>query len=309
MKYTYDIVKNRFEERGYSLLSETYKNNKEYLIYTCSKHQNKGEMKITFSNFLKGNGCVYCAYESGKHLSKIPNDIVQEEVEKRGNIYVDSVSINNKTCFRFLCSKHLDKGVQEQNFQDLKKGKCGCKFCNGLRENEDFQILLNNKFSTIKLIGNYNGTRKRVKVKCIKHNYTWEPYAYNLISGHGCPKCAIEKNLQRIKISTDELQNRFSSSQPNAELITQIDNISSVSQIVEVKCKICNMFWKTSFHNLTKTNHTSCPKCSLIKNSSLHRKSNSTFLKELESLDTTVIPLEEYKSSNKEKILCSCKKT
>ena len=56
-KYDINFVRQKFEERGYKLISETYKNNKEYLFYECPKH---GVNKITFSHFMQGVGCKEC---------------------------------------------------------------------------------------------------------------------------------------------------------------------------------------------------------------------------------------------------------
>lgn len=56
-KLTYEFVKGKFEERGYTLLSNEYTTNKVKLDYRCSK----GHFgSITYSDFKRGRGCPIC---------------------------------------------------------------------------------------------------------------------------------------------------------------------------------------------------------------------------------------------------------
>jgi len=62
-KHTIKEAKEKFNKRGYDLLSTTYKTNKEYLFYNCRKHPSDKPKKITMDNFLKGKGCASCGGE------------------------------------------------------------------------------------------------------------------------------------------------------------------------------------------------------------------------------------------------------
>lgn len=42
----------------------------------------------------------------------------------------------------------------------------------------------------IKIIGKYNGYGKRIKCQCVIDGYMWNPFAYNIACGSGCPVCA-----------------------------------------------------------------------------------------------------------------------
>jgi len=70
--------------------------------------------------------------------------------------------------------------------------------------------MVKEKFPHISVIGDYFGARKKVKVRCNIDGNKWEPYAYNLLSGCGCPVCHYNKigDLKRIpqKIKMDKLQ-------------------------------------------------------------------------------------------------------
>lgn len=63
-KLTIDIVKKRFEERGYELLSTEYKNVKEKMEYRCKRHPEIIQ-KISWRVFKNGGGCLYCNNYAG----------------------------------------------------------------------------------------------------------------------------------------------------------------------------------------------------------------------------------------------------
>lgn len=67
VKYTLTQVSDKFAERGYRLTSTEYLNVHENLTYICGKHPNI-EQKITFTNFLSGQGCSVCKQSKGEKL-------------------------------------------------------------------------------------------------------------------------------------------------------------------------------------------------------------------------------------------------
>ena len=75
-------------------------------LYICKTHQNKGEQRIDYEHFKRNQGCVYCAYEQGRQVHQIPEDICKEQVEGNGYIYVGLERINKQTSVRFICPKH-----------------------------------------------------------------------------------------------------------------------------------------------------------------------------------------------------------
>jgi len=56
-KLTIEFVRESFAERGYTLLSTEYKDNRTKLLYICC---NGHESEITFSNWAHGQRCAYC---------------------------------------------------------------------------------------------------------------------------------------------------------------------------------------------------------------------------------------------------------
>lgn len=50
----------------------------------------------------------------------------------------------------------------------------------------------------ITIIGEYKGSREKVKCRC-SCGHEWEPIAYSLTSGCGCPKCATSKGEKMVE--------------------------------------------------------------------------------------------------------------
>lgn len=74
VKYTYEQVKNIVEEKGYSLLSTEYVNNKTPLEVKCFKEH---IFYPTLDNFQKGTGCPHRAkkYKGEEKVANILNDL------------------------------------------------------------------------------------------------------------------------------------------------------------------------------------------------------------------------------------------
>lgn len=262
-RYDYSVVKEKFNERGYILISKIYKNTKTYLEYICTKHPDRGIQKIRFDHFLDNGGCPYCAFENGKTPSKIPTDLVKEKVENMGLKFVDVYYQKQSLRVRFICPIHEHKGVQDCPWPSIKKARNVCSYCNGTkRTTEDFREIIKNKFPDIEVIGEYTGAKKRIKCKCLIHNYEWEPLAYNLLSGYGCPHCGNEKVGIKKRTSPEEKMERLTYYHPNI-LFSEDDLYNKLSHdYISCECKICGCKWKASYSNLTHSyNHTGCPKC------------------------------------------------
>ena len=62
--YTYDEIKQEFEERGYILLTDHKLKSEEKYEYICKKHEDKGSQFIDWGHFhCNKRGCYYCGRE------------------------------------------------------------------------------------------------------------------------------------------------------------------------------------------------------------------------------------------------------
>lgn len=262
MKYTIDKVREIFNSHNYELISSEYINTTTPLEYICNTHRNKGVQKITLKALNGGQRCPYCTFEEGKPCNfKLPDDIYQDETEKRGYIFKGIHKENGFIMIDFVCKKHRDYGLQTSKWHDIKSDRCCCKVCNGNdRDSANFAKMVKEKSPNIDVIGEYTGARNRVKVRCSNDGYEWEPYAYNLLNGYGCPICHHRKVGDLRKISKEDKLDKLQLIHPDIQFL-EVPELARDN--VHCKCKECGAEWYASYDNLTKSkNPTGCPRCS-----------------------------------------------
>jgi hypothetical protein len=125
-KLNIEIINNEFRQRGFTLLTETYKNTQQKLEYICPSHPNEIQ-SITYSNFYSGHGCKFCALEYKASKRRMDFDIVKEYFLNNDYILLENKYINNQTPMKFICKKHPNE-IQTVNYGDIKQGH-GCKHC------------------------------------------------------------------------------------------------------------------------------------------------------------------------------------
>lgn len=206
----------------------------------------------------------------------------------------------------YYCLKHKDKGVQTIKFKQILNGR-KCDYCKKEMAEEKFKNKLYSIFPNLIITGKFTYMKSRVRVKCTIHDYEWEPYAYNLTSGFGCPLCGRERTAKSSRKPLDVILKELSEKQPNAHVVSDISKIKSTSSRVKMKCDICDTEWEATIANLTKKkNTTSCPNCSIERVARSCRKTLEQFQKETEELGSLVEPIGEY-SNIHTPILCRCK--
>ena len=141
---SYKYVKETFEKRGDTLLSEKYKDNATKLDYKCGKC---GDIcSIPFLHYQRGRGCANCAGNK-KHTL----EFVKETFEKRGDILLSEKYKDNMSKLDYKCGKCDNKC--NIAFSNYKQGQ-GCPHCCKSRSEkltrEIFERIMVCKFPSIK---------------------------------------------------------------------------------------------------------------------------------------------------------------
>lgn len=259
-KYSYDEVNKMFFDHNMTLVSKEYHNRDEKLDYICNDHKDKCIQHMSLCDLLHGRKCVYCRYENGEPCNFIlPEDIYQEETQKVGYKYVGYHKEKNFVYIDFICPIHEYKGVQSSIWNNIKNGRCCCGVCNGNdRSTEEFADMVHKKLPHIDVIGEYLGARERVDVKCSVCGNQWSPYAYNLLSGHGCQQCYDNRRGEIHHKGDEEKLNKLKQMHPDIEFL-KIPYYARDN--VDCRCKVCGFEWSASYDNLSKDNCTGCPMC------------------------------------------------
>ena len=114
-KLTFDEVKNIIESEGYTLLSNSYINNKTKLTVKCPKNH---IYKVTYNNWKSGNRCPECSSTYKKNIHEL-----YTEFDNEGYKLLTTKYINNKQLLECICpNNHLYK-VSFDNFSN-KNSRC-----------------------------------------------------------------------------------------------------------------------------------------------------------------------------------------
>ena len=129
-KLTIEHIREKFNERGYTLLTEEYINSKQKLEYMCPNgHKNE----ITWSHFQQGTGCSYCSKNA-----KLTIEQVREAFEKEGYILLSKDYINSNTKLKYLCPNGHE---HEITWNDFRSGY-RCPFCKEYKGEKVIRLLL-----------------------------------------------------------------------------------------------------------------------------------------------------------------------
>lgn len=242
--YTYDEIKNEFEERGYVLITDHKLKSNEKYEYICKKHLEKGSQFIDWGHFhCNKRGCYYCGRE--KTISARKKDLSEyngkELAESKGFEYVDISRHDGKVFVSFICPHHREYGVQEMPFFNMQRVVAGCQHCIGRNDEEDIVLEEMRKVNpNIILLEPYKGRTKRTKALCLLHNTVTYTTPSNVINGKGCYYCGLEKLSEFHKISKEIFIERLQKTHPNISLVGDYDCITAPTTVY---CNDCKRTW------------------------------------------------------------------
>lgn len=263
-RFTYEQVKQAFEERGYELLSTEYNGCSDKLAYVCPKHREKGIQYIDWAHFSRGQGCKHCGYENKKSGSQMNlEDYNAKELTKsKGMEFVKITREDSVLYIYYICPKHRFAGVQRTPIASMRKKKIGCPYCIGWNKTtESFRQELFNINQNILVRGEYIDAETPIECECLVDGTTWSPTPNSLLCGSGCPECGrIASNKNSTKTNEQFL---LELNDANPDVIPLQDYIQAKISIW-VMCKKCGHQWLATPDHLLHGGR--CQECSATPN-------------------------------------------
>lgn len=129
------------------------------------------------------------------------------------------------------------------------------------RTHKQFVVEMQEINTNIEIVGTYKKAVERVKVKCLKCGKIWEPKAYSLIQGKGCPSCsakvgAINNQGKTGLKTTDQFIKEL---QTVDEFINVLGEYVNGHTNIKLKCLRCNHIWEAKPYSILQGH--GCPRC------------------------------------------------
>jgi len=184
-------IRASFKNEGYTLLTNTYKNNLQYLDYICP-NGHKGH--IRWLNWNQGEKCKECHIES---VRDVDIEYVREEFDKEGYILLSDIYKSCTDKLNFICPKGHNHSISWISW----KSGCRCGRCKGnIRvDTEDVRIAAMKR--GYKLKSEYSN-KDKLMFEC-PEGHTFRMTWGNFRNGQQCPICykkdRKEKALKYLK--------------------------------------------------------------------------------------------------------------
>ena len=192
MRFEYEYVFQKFQEKGYRLLETEYIDSYTRMRYECVLHKNK-ETTMSYNDLQQGTGCPHCAGNTKKEKEEVWSLFAENGYEILNQPYEGS---NKK--LKYVCPKHPHV-VQEISYSKLKNGR-GCSLCgyevvaNKLRKPFDEVKALFEKRGYVLLEKHYVNCSTPMRFICPKHDNKENLISYeHLQRGLECKQCSLEK--------------------------------------------------------------------------------------------------------------------
>ena len=184
-RHSYEHVKELIEKEGYTLLSETYKNNRKKLKVRCPENH---VYETTYYSFKSGRRCPECAGNK-----KLTYEHIKEQIENEGYALLSKEYKNANNKLKVKCSKGHKYKVNWGHFQQGVR----CLECSGSKKlTYEFVKEKIEKEGYKLLSDSYKDSRTKLKVKCPEgHEYSvkWN----NFQIGQRCPECYAESSISK----------------------------------------------------------------------------------------------------------------
>ena len=105
---------------------------------------------------------------------------------------------------------------------------------------EQFIVEMEAIFSNLRLIGPYTNVNTKTRFKCLIHDFEFDAYPCNILAGHGCKKCGIEKNSKSRRKSHEQFVVEMATINPDIEILGQYIDVKTK---VFVRCRIDGYSW------------------------------------------------------------------
>ena len=221
------------DKYDYSKVEYVNANTKVCII--CPKHGEFWMLPSNHTHKTRPQGCPKCKAEHPSPKRLTTEEFIRKAKEIHGDKYdyskVEYVDNRTKVCI--ICPEH---GEFWQRPNNHLMGN-GCQKCigKGLTQEEfinEAREIHGDKYDYSKV--EYKTKKDKVCIICPKHGEFWQ-IAQSHLSGHGCPKCAIEKAGETQRLSKEEFIKKAREIHGDRYDYSKVEYVNSQTKV----CIIC----------------------------------------------------------------------
>jgi len=243
------------------IIEEEYVNSRTKMRFICSCGT---EFKADLLQLVSDGKryCNYCA-KSKRYDGNDYYEIALNKCKDNNCQLLSKTIIRTNHIVKYICNKHLDKGVQSNLFHVFINNKFVCKYC--AIENmgklhrtskEDIIALLDEKgfdYVDHDYIKETPKSSSRVRIHCICRSHRDKGVQYISLTNLKTNKCGCVYCIGRGR-TKESLQEECNEMNNNLTVV----EFNSYTNIM-MKCNHCGYIWKTNGVNITQGH--GCPKC------------------------------------------------
>ena len=144
----------------------------------------------------------------------------------------------------------------------------GCDICNrvlmGLKRrmtDEDFKAKCKEVNPTIKINSIYISSSDHIECECLNCGNIWFPVSHSIVSGYGCPICALKIISEKNTYTHSEFLCNLNKKGIDYSNIIFMTEYSGCHSQIHCKCKLCGNEWYTVASALLVGEN--CPNCKI----------------------------------------------
>lgn len=173
---------------------ENYVKSSFPIEFLCNTHNKR--FKASPNSLFCGNklGCEDC---SGRYFFKTKEEVDNWLLKNKENI--ECLNFGGSMTSKSIFKCKIDNYVWKTTFSNVKFST-GCPKCGSTLKltHSEFEERVYAKNNNVEILDEYTLLKNKIKTKCKICDFIWTPFAYNLMSGEGCPNC--NKSKGEIKI-------------------------------------------------------------------------------------------------------------
>ena len=201
-RFTFEDVKQYFEDQGCELLEKEYINCKTKMEYRCSC---KNISKITFDDFKSGTRCKTCGIEKRAAKKRYSFDYVYNYFKEQECELLEKKYIDNRTKMKYKCSCGNISTITFSHFLQGYK----CNQCSQRKRSTFLQVKQYFEDQGCELLAKeYKNMITKMKYRCSCGNISKINF-HNFQNKRRCKKCGLKRTIQKQKLNFEDVKQYF----------------------------------------------------------------------------------------------------